>query len=82
MFQMAAGREWQNREKIGDVMIGGGLADDTSNRVLDRSEIGLLGEAREERVAIVHTGGGKAVDKDGDGVGSEGGAEPVDATIG
>lgn len=41
LFQMAAGRELQNREKIGDVMIGGGLGDDASNRDLDHSEIGL-----------------------------------------
>lgn len=55
--------EGEDGEKIGDVMIGGGLGDYTSDRVLDHSEIGLLGEG--ERVAIVHTGGGKAVDKDG-----------------
>lgn len=71
---MAAGREMENREKICDVMIGGGLGEDTRDRVLDHSEIGLLGEAKEERVAKVHTGGGKAVDKD-DGVGREGGRE-------
>lgn len=73
MFQMVAGRDVQNGEKIGDVMMGEGLGDDKSNRVLDHSEIELLGEAKEPRVAIVHTGGGKALDKDGDGVGSEGG---------
>lgn len=39
VFQMAAGRELGNGEKISDVMIGGGLGDDTSNRVLDHSDV-------------------------------------------
>ncbi|XP_059931711.1 E3 ubiquitin-protein ligase TRIM21-like [Gadus macrocephalus] len=36
---------------------------------------GLVGEAEEETIAVVQTGGDEAVNKDGDGVGGEGGAE-------
>ena len=37
-----------------------------------------MGEAEEERIAVVQTGGDEAVNKDGGGVGGEGGAESVD----
>ena len=37
-----------------------------------------MGEAEEERIAVVQTGGDEAVNKDGTGVGGEGGAESVD----
>ena len=37
-----------------------------------------MGEAEEERIAVVQTGGDEAVDKDGGGVRGEGGAESVD----
>ena len=33
-----------------------------------------MGEAEEERIAVVQTGGDEAVNKDGGGVGGEGGA--------
>ena len=36
-----------------------------------------MGEAEEERIAVVQTGGDEAVNKDGGGVGGEGGAESV-----
>lgn len=57
------------------VMVREGLCDDMSSRVLDNLEFmeGLLGEAKEERVAVVDTGGGEAVDNDGGGTGHEGG---------
>ena len=35
-------------------------------------------EAEEERVTIIQTGGDETVDKDGGGVGGEGGTESVD----
>ena len=34
-----------------------------------------MGEAEEERIAVVQTGGDEAVNKDGGGVGGEGGTE-------
>ena len=37
-----------------------------------------MGEAEEERIAVVQTGGDEAVNKDGGAVGGEGGAESVD----
>ena len=37
-----------------------------------------MGEAEEERIAVVQMGGDEAVNKDGGGVGGEGGAESVD----
>ena len=64
-------------EDRGDVVVCGGLCDDAGGRVLDQLEFmeGLVGEAEEERIAIVQTGGDEAVD--GGGVGGEGGAESV-----
>ena len=38
---------------------------------------GFAGETEEERVAIIQTGGDKAVNKDRGGVGGEGGAETI-----
>lgn len=59
---------------------GGGPGYDSGSRVLDQLEFvkGLVGEAEEERVAVVQAGGNKAVDKDGGRVGREGGAKTVD----
>ena len=63
-------------EDRGNVVACGSLCDDTGGRVLDQLEFmeGLVREAEEERIAIVQTGGDKAVNKDGSGLGGEGGA--------
>lgn len=62
-----------------DVAVRGGLCDDPGGRVLNQLEFAerFLGETIKEGVAVVQTGGDKAVDEDGGGVGGEGGAEPV-----
>ena len=41
---------------------------------------GFMWKAEEKRITIVEAGCDEAVDKDGGGVGSEGGAETVDGT--
>lgn len=41
---------------------------------------GFLGETKEERIAIINTGGDKAVHKNRGGVGGEGGAEAIYVT--
>lgn len=45
-------------------MVREGLDDDMSNRVLDHLW-GLLGEAKEKRVAVVDTGGGTGRERGG-----------------
>ena len=41
---------------------------------------GFVREAEKERVAIIYTGGGEAVDKDGGSVGGQGRVEAIDAS--
>ena len=59
-----------------------GFGDDTCSGVLNQLKLmeRLVRETEEERVAIIKTGGDEAVDKDGGGVGSEGGTESIDIT--